>query len=41
MQTRTLVLACAAVLATAAPYAQSSIDPDINDKIRQEEAAHV
>jgi carboxypeptidase Q len=40
MHTRTLLLAGVAFIATAAPYAQSTTDPSINDKIRKEEAAN-
>jgi carboxypeptidase Q len=39
MRTRTFVVAAAMAAVTAAPYAaQSPIDPNINDKIRKEEA---
>src|SRR3954454_17830304 len=40
MHTRTLLLAGVAFIGTAAPYAQSTTDPSINDKIRKEEAAN-
>ena len=41
MNTRVFALAAAIVAATALPYsAQSALDPQINDKIRQEEAAN-
>jgi hypothetical protein len=41
MNTRTFALAAAMVAVTALPYAaQSTLDPDINDKIRKEEAAN-
>jgi carboxypeptidase Q len=41
MRIRTFVAAAAIAAVTAAPYAaQSPIDPNINDKIRQEEAAN-
>src|SRR3954469_19408001 len=40
MHLRTAVLAAVALAATAAPYAQSTTDPNINDRIRKEEAAN-
>ena len=40
MKYRTLTVSFAVALAAALPLAQSRIDPDINDKIRKEEAAN-